>query len=163
VALGIRAAGPQDRDAVWSMLEPVFRSGETYAIDPDIGRDQALDYWYTERPFVALDERLPLGTYYLRTNQPGGGSHVCNAGFVTAPDSGGRGVARAMLDHALANARSLGYHAMQFNFVVETNTRAVALWQRAGFATVGRLPRAFRHPVHGYVDALVMYRELTDA
>ena len=163
MALAIRPAGPDDREAVWAMLEPVFRAGTTYAIDPSITREEALAYWYAARPFVAQDEDVPLGTYYLRTNQPGGGSHVCNAGFVTAPGATGRGVARAMLDHALATARDLGYLAMQFNFVVETNTRAVATWQRAGFGIVGRLPRAFNHPVHGFVDALVMHKDLSDA
>ncbi|PJE34644.1 GNAT family N-acetyltransferase [Pseudooceanicola lipolyticus] len=160
-ALVIRPAAAADQDAVWAMLEPVFRAGETYVIDPAIGRDAALAYWYDARTFLAEDDGTPLGTYYLRDNQPGGGAHVCNAGFVTAPAAQGRGVARAMLDHALVTATELGYRAMQFNFVVATNTRAVATWQRAGFDIVGRLPGAFRHPAHGYVDALVMYKDLT--
>lgn len=160
-ALVIRPAAAADQDAVWAMLEPVFRAGETYVIDPAIGRDAALAYWYGARTFLAEDGGTPLGTYYLRDNQPGGGAHVCNAGFVTAPAAQGRGVARAMLDHALVTATELGYRAMQFNFVVATNTRAVATWQRAGFDIVGRLPGAFRHPAHGYVDALVMYKDLT--
>lgn len=160
-ALMIRPAAAANQDAVWAMLEPVFRAGETYVIDPAIGRDAALAYWYGARTFLAEDGGTPLGTYYLRDNQPGGGAHVCNAGFVTAPAAQGRGVARAMLDHALVTATELGYRAMQFNFVVATNTRAVATWQRAGFDIVGRLPGAFRHPAHGYVDALVMYKDLT--
>ncbi|MDK3071480.1 GNAT family N-acetyltransferase [Sedimentitalea sp. JM2-8] len=144
------------------MLRPVFRAGDTYAIDPDIGREDALAYWCgaDHGTFLAGEDGTPLGSYYLKTNQPGGGAHVCNCGFVTAPAARGKGVARAMLDHALTTARAAGFRAMQFNFVVATNTRAIDTWTRAGFATVGRLPGAFRHPQKGYVDALVMYRRL---
>ncbi len=65
-----------------------------------------------------------------------------------------------MCEHSLAYARGRGFRAMQFNFVVATNTRAVELWKRMGFAIVGTLPGAFAHPAQGYVDALVMYRSL---
>ena len=101
-----------------------------------------------------------LGTYYLRANQPGGGAHVANCGFMTASAAAGRGVARAMCAHALAHARARGFRAMQFNFVVSTNERAVRLWRGLGFEIVGRLPGAFDHPVHGEVDALVMFQRL---
>ena len=101
-----------------------------------------------------------LGTYYLRANQAGGGGHVCNCGYMTDSAAAGRGVARAMCAHSLELAREQGFRAMQFNFVVSTNTRAVALWEGMGFAVVGRLPGAFRHPAQGYVDALVMHRSL---
>ncbi len=93
-------------------------------------------------------------------NQKGGGSHVCNCGYATASEAQGRGVARAMLAHSLEAARGQGFRAMQFNFVVETNSRAIETWKQAGFAIVGRLPEAFRHPGAGFVDALVMYRAL---
>lgn len=158
----IRAATPDDAPALWAMLEPVFRAGDTYAIEPDIGRDAALDYWLggSHRVFVAEEAGTPLGSYYICPNQRGGGAHVCNCGFVTAPAAQGRGVARAMLAHALDTGRDMGFAAMQFNFVVSTNTRAVALWQSAGFGVVGRLPGAFRHPQAGPVDALVMFRQL---
>ena len=161
MTLAIRPATKADQNAVWAMLKPVLRASETYVIDPKINREDALHYWFAARPFMALDGGEPLGTYYLRDNQAGGGAHVCNAGFVTSLAAQGRGVARKMLDHALETAKELGYRAMQFNFVVSTNDRAVATWHRAGFETVGRLPGAFRHPVHGFVDALVMYKDLT--
>jgi ribosomal protein S18 acetylase RimI-like enzyme len=101
-----------------------------------------------------------LGTYYIRPNQSGGGRHVCNCGYVTASEAAGRGVARAMCAHSLEHARARGYRAMQFNFVVSTNTRAVALWQAMGFSIVGRLPGAFAHPALGDVDAFVMFQAL---
>ena len=158
----IREAAAADHDAVWTILEPVFRAGDTYAIDADISRGEALAYWFgpERRVFVACDGDAVLGTYYMVPNQKGGGRHVCNCGYVTAARARGRGVARAMLAHSLELAPGLGFRAMQYNFVVSTNTRAVDTWLRAGFEIVGRLPGAFRHPEQGYVDALVMYRTL---
>jgi GNAT superfamily N-acetyltransferase len=158
----IRPATEADDPALWAMLKPVFRAGDTYAIDPAIARADALAWWRggTHSAYLVQDGGTVLGSYYICPNQQGGGAHVCNCGFVTALAAQGRGVARAMLDHALHTARDSGYLAMQFNFVVETNTRAVALWQSNGFDVVGRLPRAFRHPRQGLVDALVMYRHL---
>lgn len=160
--LTFRPAAQADDDALWAMLRPVFRAGDSYAVDPAIGRDAALAYWTgaDRGVWIVTHNGTPLGSYYLKTNQPGGGAHVCNCGFVTASGAQGRGVARAMLDHALDEARAAGFTAMQFNFVVATNTRAIDTWTRAGFAIVGRLPGAFRHPREGFVDALVMYRQL---
>ena len=160
--LSTRPATDADEDALWSIMEPVFRAGETYAMPRDISREEALAYWTSpsHRVFVVEERGTILGTYVLRANQQGGGDHVCNASFLTAAEAQGRGVARMMLAHALDTGRAEGYRAMQFNFVVATNTRAVATWERAGFAVVGRLPGAFRHPVHGEVDALVMHRPL---
>ena len=155
-------AGPEDGPAIWAMLEPVFRAGETYAVDREIGRDAALGYWMAEEVFLAEEGGEPLGTYYIKRNQPGGGAHVCNCGFITAQGAEGRGVARAMLDDALVRAGALGFVAMQFNFVLASNARAVETWKRAGFEVIGRQPKAFMHPKLGYVDALVMHRFLGD-
>ena len=109
---------------------------------------------------MIADESGPLGTYYLKTNAQGGGAHVCNCGFATALNSGGKGVARAMLEDALSRAKTAGYKAMQFNFVLSNNTRAIDIWHRAGFETVGCLPKAFDHPTEGMIDALVMFKTL---
>lgn len=160
--LSLRPATPADADAVWAILEPTIRAGETYALPRDLPRDEAIAYWLGDdrETFVAEAGGEILGTYYLRANQPGGGAHVANCGFMTAAAAGGRGVARAMCAHALAHARARGFRAMQFNFVVSTNERAVRLWRGLGFEIVGRLPGAFDHPVHGEVDALVMFQRL---
>jgi ribosomal protein S18 acetylase RimI-like enzyme len=158
----IRPALAEDADAIWSIIGPVIRAGETYSLDRDMTREAVLIYWLgaDKETFVAEDSGIILGTYYIRPNQGGGGRHVCNCGYMTAAAATGRGIARAMCRHSLDYARTRGYRAMQFNFVVSTNERAVRLWETFGFAIVGRLPAAFEHPTHGYVDALVMFQAL---
>ena len=158
----IRPAAPEDSAAIWQILKPVIRTGETYALDRDMREDEALAYWLgtDKETFVAEEDGVVLGTYYMRPNQAGGGAHVCNCGYVTGAHATGRGVARRMCLHSLDHARARGYRAMQFNFVVSTNERAVALWQSLAFEVVGTLPLAFEHPTRGYVDALVMSRAL---
>jgi ribosomal protein S18 acetylase RimI-like enzyme len=158
----IHPAADSDLDAIWSILEPVIRAGETYTLPRDMPRGAALAYWTdpAHEVFVAEEAGAILGTYFLQANQRGGGAHVANCGYMTATQATGRGVARAMCAHSLDLAREHGFRAMQFNFVVSTNVRAVRLWESIGFAIVGRLPQAFQHPTLGYVDALVMYRHL---
>ncbi|WP_260703063.1 GNAT family N-acetyltransferase [Edaphobacter flagellatus] len=160
--LNIRQAEADDADAIWSIIEPIIRTGEVYTLPREMSRHEALAYWFApaHRAFVAEDDSGIVGTYYLRANQAGGGSHVANCGYATVAWATGRGVARAMCEHSLEHARSRGFRAMQFNFVIRTNDRAVRLWQRCGFAIVGTLPKAFLHPQAGYVDAYVMFREL---
>jgi ribosomal protein S18 acetylase RimI-like enzyme len=159
----IRPAGPGDAAAIWTILEPVIRAGETYALDRGMSEAEALGYWCgsDRETFVAEDSDGSIaGTYYLKANQAGGGAHVANCGYVTAAAAAGRGIARAMCLHSLAEAKTRGFAAMQFNFVVSSNARAVHLWESLGFAVVGRLPHAFDHPSLGRVDALVMWRAL---
>jgi ribosomal protein S18 acetylase RimI-like enzyme len=158
----IRQSEPRDDDAIWRILEPTFRAGETYPVPRDISRAGALAYWHTpgHAVFVAEDAGTIVGTYYLRANNRGGGAHVANCGYVVAPDAFGRGVAQAMCSHSLGEAKSRGFSAMQFNFVIASNERAVRLWQRMGFAIAGHLPGAFQHPRLGLVDAYVMLRNL---
>ena len=162
VTLVIRAATAADHDAIWTLLEPVIRAGETYALPRDMSRHDALGFWTApgNDAFVADDDGAILGTYFLHANHLGGGSHVANCGYVTAGHAAGRGIARAMCSHSLDHARSRGFRAMQYNCVVSTNERAVRLWQSMGFAIVGRLPGAFAHPTLGDVDAFVMYQRL---
>jgi ribosomal protein S18 acetylase RimI-like enzyme len=125
-------------------------------------RAEALSYWISleHETFVVENANEILGTYYMRANQRGGGAHVANCGYMTAPHAFGRGIAKTMCAHSLGHARDRGFRAMQFNFVVSTNEGAVRLWQSFRFDIVGRLPEAFYHPRLGYVDALVMYRML---
>jgi RimJ/RimL family protein N-acetyltransferase len=152
----IRKASASDAVAIAAIILPTIREGATYTLDPDMSEAEALAYWTgpDKETFVAEDEGVVVGTYYIRPNQAGGGRHVCNCGYMTSSSATGRGIARRMCEH------SMEYRAMQFNFVVSTNERAVRLWQSLGFAIVGRLPLAFEHPVAGYVDAFVMYQHL---
>lgn len=155
----IRAATEADRAAIWKILEPMIRRGDTYTLPSNINEDEALAYWFApaHEVFVYENDGDLLGTYFLRANQQGAGAHVANCGYVTAEAAQGRGIARAMCEHSMALAKERGFLAMQFNFVVSTNVRAIKLWRSLGFETVGRLPNAFRHPEKGLVDALVMY------
>jgi len=163
--LTIRPATTADAPAIWHIIGPTIRAGETYALDPEMTEADALAYWLgsDKQTFVAVAaDGQVLGTYYIRPNQAGGGRHICNCGYMTDAAATGRGVARAMCLHSLDHARQRGYRGMQFNFVISSNIRAVALWQALGFSIVGRLPQAFQHPNLGYVDALVMFQPLTD-
>ncbi|HEY0105983.1 MAG TPA: GNAT family N-acetyltransferase [Rhizomicrobium sp.] len=159
----IRPATRNDDDALWAILEPTLRAGETYPQPRDITRAQALAYWWKPEHaiFVAVDDAdRPVGTYYVKPNSTGPAAHVANAGYMTLPSAWGHGVGRALCLHSLDEARRRGYRAMQFNLVIATNARATHLWQSCGFEIVGRLPGAFEHPSHGFVAALVMYQTL---
>jgi ribosomal protein S18 acetylase RimI-like enzyme len=158
----VRVAGAGDDDDIWRVIEPAIRAGETYPLPRDMTKAAALAYWRAppHEVFIAAADGAVLGTYYLRANNQGGGAHVANCGYVVAPSATGRGIARAMCVHSLDRARARGFRAMQFNFVISSNERAVRLWQTCGFEIVGRLPGGFEHPRLGLVDAFVMHRML---
>ena len=160
----IREATQEDFDQIWPIFHEIAVAGETYAYARDTTKEQARHLWmeYPRQTFVAEEDSRILGTYYLRTNYDGPGAHVCNCGYMVDAAARGRGLATSMCEHSQQEALKLGYKAMQFNFVAASNTDAVGLWTRLGFATVGRLPRAFNHPALGLVDALVMYKWLAD-
>ena len=159
----IRPYQPQDWTAVWRILRGVFAAGDTYAFPPDGTEAEALRFWI-EQPlatWVAVDERdRIMGSYFIRPNHAGAGSHVCNCGYVVSPADRGRGVATSMCEHSQREAVTSGFRAMQFNLVVSTNIGAVRLWESLGFTIVGTLPEAFLHPTRGFVDAFVMYKIL---
>jgi RimJ/RimL family protein N-acetyltransferase len=159
----IRTFEPSDWAALWAVLEPVFRAGETYAFSPRINEDQARHVW-VELPahtYVAVDhDNNILGTYYIKPNQPALGAHVCNCGYIVAASARGRGIASTMCDHSQRQAIALGFKSMQYNLVVSTNEPAIHLWQKHGYKIIGTLPEAFQHPRHGLVDAHVMYKVL---
>ncbi len=159
----IRPFEEGDWAATWRIMLPVFRAGETYPFSPDITEEEAYALW-VEMPsatFVAVDQdKEVLGTYYIKPNQPALGAHVCNCGYIVGENARSRGIASEMCAHSQREAVSRGFRAMQFNFVVSTNEGAVRLWKKHGFKIVGTLPEAFRHPMLGYVDAYVMYKQL---
>ncbi|MGS2615343.1 N-acetyltransferase family protein [Micromonospora sp. LZ34] len=160
----IRPATADDWPLIWPFLREIVAAGETYTWPRDVDEERARAMWLvppTGRTVVAVDpDGTVLGSAKLVPNQLGPGDHVANASFMVAPAAAGRGVGRALAEHVLALARAEGYRAMQFNAVVSTNTRAVALWRSLGFEVVGRVPEGFRHPGLGFVDLLVMHRRL---
>ena len=156
----IRPATDADRDAIWQIFREVIIAGETYPIEAKIPKEDALRYWFKHNAHVCVaeSEKGIVGSYTLDRNQASGGAHVANAAFIVTEDARGKGIGRGLGEHCLAEARRLGYRAMQFNFVVSTNASAVKLWQDLGMKIVGTLQGAFRHPTRGYVDVYVMYQ-----
>jgi len=158
----IRKAEEADFDSIWRIFHEVVRRGDTYTYDPETTREQAHSIWMSggHTTYVACVDDRVVGTYILKPNQPGLGSHVANAGYMVGEDGRGKGVGKAMCEHSLEEARRMGFRAMQFNMVVSTNESAVSLWKKFGFSVVGTLPQAFRHRELGLVDAYVMHRFL---
>lgn len=160
--MNIREVTRDDFDRIWPIFHEIVAAGDTYAYPRDTTREQALKLWLDapRKTYLVEEGGQVLGTYYIKTNQAGPGEHVCNCGYMVASAARGRGLATTLCEHSQEVARELGYKAMQFNFVAASNEGAVRLWNKLGFATVGRLPKAFQHPSRGYVDALVMYKWL---
>jgi ribosomal protein S18 acetylase RimI-like enzyme len=158
----LRAATAADWDAIWPLLRDVFREGTTYAVDPQISEVAARSYWMgAAATYVAETADGIIGTYYIKTNQPGGGAHICNCGYIVGEAARGQGLARKMCAHSQNAARALGYTAMQFNFVLESNNYALKLWHDLGFVTLGVIPDAFAHQHQGMVAAHIMYKSLS--
>lgn len=160
--LEICIAADGDRSAVWKIIKAVIAGGDTYVFSPDTPESEMLDYWFAadRHTYVAVLGGEVVGTFWLRANQPGLGSHVANAAYMVSPEAKGKGVGRRMAEYSLDEARRVGFKAMQFNFVVKSNTVAVRLWQSLGFEIVGELPDAFDHARHGSTNAYVMFRRL---
>lgn len=159
----IRPATEADWEACWAIIQPIFAAGDTYPYSPDMPVSEAKAMWFEnpEATFVAEDENgTILGTYYLRKNQAGRGSHVCNCGYMVSPAARGKGLASMMCEHSQKEAVRLGFSAMQFNLVVASNEVAVRLWQKLGFKIVGELPKVFNHAELGLTNAYVMFKQL---
>jgi L-amino acid N-acyltransferase YncA len=158
----IREAEERDSEAIWHIFHAVVAGGDSFVFEPETTRDEALSIWCgpSMRVYVAEHIGRVVGSYFLKPNQPGLGSHVANAGYMVGPEARGLSVGRAMGEHSLIEASRLGYRAMQFNMVVSSNEAAVRLWRGLGFEVAGTLPGAFRHRSLGFVDAFVMFRSL---
>jgi ribosomal protein S18 acetylase RimI-like enzyme len=161
--LQIREYRQSDWPELWPILRETVRAGDTYTFSPQSTAEEIHKAWIdaSAKTFVACDsDGRILGTYFIKANQPALGAHVCNCGYVVAFNAQGKGIASQMCEHSQLQAVAMGFKAMQFNFVVSTNTRAIRLWERLGFSVVGRLPGVFNHQELGYVDALVMFKPL---
>ena len=158
----IREALEKDFDQIWEIFHQIVSAGETYAIHRNASKKEAHQIWIEQpkKTYVCVENNKVLGTYYLRENHTGGGSHVCNCGYMVDMESAGKGLGTMMCKHSQNIAKELGFKAIQFNLVLESNKKALNLWTKLGFNTVGKIPKAFDHPKFGYVDALVMHKWL---
>lgn len=160
--LTFRIASKADKPQIWRIIKAVISSGDTYVFRPNSTKEKMFDYWFADdkKTYVAVSGEKILGTFYLKPNQPDLGAHIANAGYMVAGEAKGQGIGRQMAEFSLAEARRLGYRAMQFNFVVKSNANAVRLWQSLGFEIIGEIPEAFQHRGNGLTNALIMYRKL---
>jgi len=158
----IRKAISSDKPPVWRIIEAVIARGDTYVFDPGTPEDEMIAYWFSPEKhiYVADEDGEILGTYWLKANRPGLGSHVGNGAYMVSPNAKGKGIGRMMAEHSIGEARRLGFTAMQFNFVVKSNDVAVKLWQSVGFEIIGEIPEAFNHKQNGLTNAYIMYRKL---
>ena len=161
-SLSARIATDKDEKALWGILEPMVRKGGTYVFSLDKTKESMMGYWMgtDKTTFVVENEGVVVGTFYLKANQEGLGDHICNAGFVVSRDAEGQGVGRWMGEYAQEAAKSREFLAMQFNFVIQSNQKAVHLWKSLGFSVIGEIPEAYRHPNLGLVSAFIFYKKL---
>ncbi len=160
--LQIRKARPEDHDKIWAIIKEIISKGDTYTFDPASSKENMLAYWCgpDKHTYVAIDNGEIVGTFIIKDNQPGLGSHIANASYMVAEQAAGKGIGKAIGEFSLEEARRLNYKAMQFNIVVKSNTRAVGLWQKLGFTIIGEIPDAFDHKDNGLTNAYIMYRKL---
>lgn len=158
----IRPYRSDDSDAIWTIIQDVIASAEYYVFYPNSSREKMLGYWLAagKHVYVVTMENKIVGTFTIKDNQPDLGSHIVNASYMVSPDYAGKGIGRQLGEHSLAEAKRLGYLAMQFNIVIKSNERAVALWKSLGFEVIGEIPNAFRHHTLGFSNAYIMYRTL---
>lgn len=157
----IRPATADDEEAMWRLFQAVLVPGDAFPFDLSFERDAFRAHWFGAHAAQVADADAGIvGMYKAGANYPGRGAHVASATYAVDPRYQRRGLGRALAEHSLAWARTQGFLAMQFNFVVSTNQTAIALYTRLGFTIVGTLPQAFAHAQQGLVDAYVMFRRL---
>ncbi|WP_259070250.1 GNAT family N-acetyltransferase [Mucilaginibacter sp. X4EP1] len=160
--LTIRKAVAADHDEIWKIIKEVIVLGDTYVFSPNSSKEKMLNFWCSadKQVYVALFDDKIAGTFFIKDNQPDLGSHIANAGYMASSDFSGKGIGKQMGLFSIEEARRLGYKAMQFNIVIKSNQRAVALWQKLDFEIIGEIPDAFNHPQNGMTNAYIMYRKI---
>jgi L-amino acid N-acyltransferase YncA len=161
--ISIRPATEDDWPHIYPFFSAIVAAGETYAYPENLSLDEARPLWMEAPPariVVAEEDGVVLGSAKMGPNRPGRGAHIATASFMIDPSRQGKGIGRALGNHVVEWARTAGYHGMQFNAVVETNTAAVALWQSLGFQILTTVPEAFESRAHGRVGLHIMYQRL---
>jgi L-amino acid N-acyltransferase YncA len=158
----IRRATKSDYYGIWAIFREVIKTGDTYGYDPQTKKEGLERHWFgpNQHPYVALMQDDIIGSYFIRPNQAGAGSHIANASYMVHPDHRGKGIGEALCRHSIATAKQMGFRGMQFNMVVSTNTSAIYLWKKCGFEIIGTVPKGYKHATKGFVDAYIMYRDL---
>lgn len=161
-SLKIRPFQKEDSDPLWAIIQEVISKGEYYVFYPDSSKEKMLGYWLApgKHVYVATVDEIIVGTFTIKDNQPDLGSHIANASYMVSPEFAGKGIGRLLGEHSLAEAKRLGYLAMQFNIVIKSNERAVNLWKSIGFEVIGEIPNAFKHHRLGFSNAYIMYQVL---
>ena len=158
----IRKYTEADKEQIWEIIKFVISAGNSFTLSPNSAREEMLADWCSPEKhiYVAVSENKVVATFYIKANQPGLGSHVANGSYMVSPEARGKGIGRKIGEFSIQEAKRLGYHAMQFNFVVKSNEKAVRLWRSLGFEIIGEIPEAFNHIKNGLTSAYVMYRKL---
>jgi L-amino acid N-acyltransferase YncA len=161
---------PQEREQVRALFNTIVTEGNTYPQTQPLTVEEFNAYWLSRDAFVvrtleateieSLGRNATVGAFFIKPNFPGRCSHICNAGFIVHPAMRGRGMGRLMGEAMLRLASHLGYSAVMFNLVFETNIASIRLWESLGFETIGRIPKAAKLADGNVVDALMMYKEL---
>jgi GNAT superfamily N-acetyltransferase len=161
--LDFRPAGLEDWPLIWPIFQPIVAAGDTYTYDPGLSSEQGRASWLAGPPdesWLVIEGETALGSYKCGPNKAGPGAHIGTASFMVAAAARGRGVGRAMVEHCLRQLSEAGYRGVQFNAVAASNLHAIRLYQHLGFDTIGVVPGGFAHPQQGFVDLLIMYRDL---
>ena len=162
VNITIRDTIEKDFEEIWDIFHSVVATGDTYAYSPDTSKEDAYAYWMPphKKTYVATINNEVIGTYFIKDNQPGLGSHIANAAYMVHPKHQGKGIGLYMAQHSIAEAKNLNYSAMQFNLVVSSNEPAVSLWKKMGFKIIGTIPQGFRHSSQGLIDTYILHMGL---
>jgi GNAT superfamily N-acetyltransferase len=154
----IRDASADDYDELFVAFSRIVGAGEGFPQAHPVTRSDFDEYWIAHASCVSVARfgGYLIGGYYIKPNFVGRAAHVANAGYFVSAPYRSTGVGRSLVEHSLRVARRLGFDAMMFNLVFESNL-ARTMYVKLGFEEVGRIPRAV-----GDEDAWIYWRSLDD-